>query len=192
MSPRFPNFGSGTGKNNLKMINMKKVNRTKSIPRNSIISKKFNDFHYCDSYSIITKTNESLDKITTNIFQTPRWADVLMDVRNAAVKVAGLESGGNKKDINISDFYPVGSRAVYFTVIDRNENEIIMAENDRHLNFRISVMTNREGNNVIIYLTTLVQYHNLLGRLYFFPVKPFHRLIVISLLKRFLKESSNH
>lgn len=115
-----------------------------------------------------------------------------MDVRNAAVKVAGLESGGNKKDINISDFYPVGSRAVYFTVIDRNENEIIMAENDRHLNFRISVMTNREGNNVIIYLTTLVQYHNLLGRLYFFPVKPFHRLIVISLLKRFLKESSNH
>jgi len=172
--------------------NMEKVIKTKRIPENSLISKDFNNFHYCDSYSIKTQTNESIDKITTDIFQTPKWADMLMGVRNTVVKLVGLKSGGYKKNINISDYYPIGSRAVYFTVIDRNENEIIMAENDRHLNFRISVMTNREGNNVIIYLTTLVQYHNLLGRLYFFPVKPFHRLIVISLLKRFLKESSNH
>ena len=172
--------------------NMEKVIKTKRIPENSLISKDFNNFHYCDSYSIKTQTNESIDKITTDIFQTPKWADMLMGVRNTVVKLVGLKSGGYKKNINISDYYPIGSRAVYFTVIDRNENEILMAENDKHLNFRVSVMTNRIENSVIINLTTLVKYNNFLGRLYFLPVRPFHSIIVISMLRRFLRQNALH
>jgi len=167
----------------MKDLNLNKVKRTNEIPEYSVISKNFDDIHYCDSFSILTQTNENLDKITTEVFQTPQWADMLMTIRNAVAKLVGLEAGGLKKDTNISDFYPIGSRAVYFTVIDRNENEIVMAENDKHINFRISIMINREGNHVTIYLTTLLKFNNLLGQLYFFPVKPFHRLIVISLLK---------
>ncbi len=168
---------------------MKKVTRTNKIPDLSVISKKFNDFHYCDSYSVKTKTTESIDKITTEIFQTPKWADTLMQIRNTVVKIVGLKSGGLKRDINISDHYPIGSRAVYFTVIDRNDNEIIMAENDKHLDFRVSVLIKQQDDNDIINLTTLVKYNNFLGRLYFLPVKPFHRIIIISLLKRLLKNS---
>jgi hypothetical protein len=165
---------------------MKNVIRTNKIPENSMILKDFGETHYCDSYSIRTQTNDNIDKITTNIFKTPKWADILMVIRNTVVKIVGIKGGGYKKDTYVSDFYPIGSRAVYFTVIDRNENEIVMAENDKHLNFRVSVMINREGNNVIIYLTTIVKYNNFLGRLYFLPVKPFHKLIIISLLKRLL------
>ena len=167
----------------MKNLSLNKVKRTNKIPEYSIISKDFNDIHYCDSFSILTQTNKNLDKITTEVFQTPHWADILMKVRNTVAKFVGLDTGGLKKDSHISDFYPVGSRAVYFTVIDRNENEIIMAENDKHINFRISIMINREGNNVTIFLTTLLKFNNFLGQLYFFPVKPFHRLIVLSLLK---------
>jgi len=174
-------------------LNFNKVKRTNEIPEYSVISKNFDDIHYCDSFSILTQTNENLDTITTEVFQTPQWADMLMTVRNTVTKLVGLDAGGYKKDTHISDFYPVGSRAVYFTVIDRNENEIIMAENDKHLNFRISIMVNREGDNVTIYLTTLLKFNNLLGKLYFFPVKPFHRLIVISLLKgASLRLGKNH
>jgi len=168
----------------MKKLNLNKVNRTNEIPQHSVISKNINDIHYCDSYSVLTQTNENLDKITTEVFQTPQWAELLMTIRNIIAKLVGLDTGGQKKDTNISDFYPIGSRAVYFTVIDRNENEIIMAENDKHLNFKISVLINREGNNVTIYLTTLIKFNNLLGKLYFLPVKPFHSLIVKSLLKR--------
>ncbi|MBN2041808.1 MAG: DUF2867 domain-containing protein [Spirochaetes bacterium] len=169
---------------------MKKVKRTKTIPDNSIISKNFNGISYCDSYSIKVQTKESIDKITTDIFQTPSWADALMAIRNKAVKLFGLQGGGRKKNTGISDYYPVGSKAVYFTVIDRNENEIVTAENDKHLNFRVSVMTVREANNVIIHLTTLVKFNNIIGRIYFLPVKPFHRLIVASLLQRILKKDT--
>ncbi len=166
-----------------------RVKRTNNIPEYSIISKDFTGFQYCDSFSTVTQTNNSLDKITTDLFQTPKWADSLMTIRNAAVRLVGLTAGGNKKDTYVSDYYPIGSRAVYFTVIDRNENEILMAEKDKHLNFRVSVMINRQDDHVTIYLTTLVKYNNFLGWLYFFPVKPFHRLIIRSLFRRL---SKNH
>lgn len=129
---------------------------------------------------------ESLDKITTQIFQTPRWADMLMRIRNAFARLIGLDTGGYKRDTYVSDYYPIGSRAVYFTVIDRNDNEILMAENDKHLNFRVSVLKIQEEAITYIYLSTVVKFNNSLGRLYFFFVKPFHRIIIISLLKRLL------
>jgi hypothetical protein len=167
---------------------MMKVKSTNKVPENSIISKDFNETDYCDTFAIITQNDDGLDKITTDIFQTPKWADRLMSIRNIVVKIFGLKGGGRKIDTHSSDYYPIGSKAVYFTVIDRNDNEILMAENDKHLNFRISVMVNREGKDVTISLTTIVKFNNFLGRLYFLTVRPFHRIIVISLLKRLLKK----
>ena len=171
---------------------MRKIKRLKNPPENSTISKDFKGYHYCDSYCIITQTDKSLDKITTDIFQTPKWADVLLRIRNAVVKIVGLDSGGTKDQRNYADYYPIGSRAVYFTVIDRNDQEILMEEKDKHLNFRVSVMVNRKKSDVKIFVTTIVKYNRFLGRLYFFPVKPFHKMIVRSLLKRFLKQASNN
>lgn len=136
------------------------------------------------------RQNGNLDKITTRIFQTPRWADMLMRIRNAFARLVDIDTGGYKRDAYVSDFYPVGSRAVYFTVVDRNDNEIVMAENDKHLDFKVSVLMNRQGAIATIYLTTLVKFNNFLGRLYFLLVKPFHRIIIISLLRR-LENSSN-
>lgn len=166
---------------------MQKIQSKNKIPANSIILKNFDNYHYCDSYYIKKQTADSIDKIFTDIFETPKWADTLESIRNAVVKIVGLEGGGKKINTHKADYYPIGSKAVYFTVIDRNENEIVTAENDKHLNFRVSVMTNRNENEVTIFLTTIVKFNNGLGRLYFLPVKPFHRIICKTLLKNLLK-----
>ncbi len=166
-----------------------KVKRTDKPPTESLILHKFDDYHYCDSFSVINQTDDTIDKITTTIFQTPRWADTLMKIRNTLFSPTGLDKGGYKKDTYVSDYYPVGSRAVYFTVINRNDNEIVTAENDKHLDFRISVLKSQQGKDANIHLTTLVKYHNFLGRFYFTLIKPFHRTIVISLLKKLLKKN---
>jgi len=168
---------------------MKKINRTNYPPENSIISKEFKCFHYCDSFKVMIRQNGNLDKITTRIFQTPRWADMLMRIRNAFARLVDIDTGGYKRDTYVSDFYPVGSRAIYFTVVDRNDNEIVMAENDKHLDFKVSVLMNRQGAIATIHLTTLVKFNNSLGRLYFLLVKPFHRIIIISLLRRLGKSN---
>lgn len=108
-----------------------------------------------------------------------------MKIRNCIVGLFGLKAG-NKQEANVADHYSTGSKAVYFTVTDRNDCEIIMAENDKHLNFRASVLINRNGTDSKIYLTTIVRYNNFLGRLYFMSVKPFHSIIMKSILKRAL------
>jgi len=59
------------------------------------------------------------------------------------------------------------------------------------LNFRVSLLLSEQKNNKLnknITVTTIVMYNNWFGRLYFFPVKPFHKLIVQSGLKIILQE----
>jgi hypothetical protein len=54
------------------------------------------------------------------------------------------------------------------------------------LTFRVSVLTDREKSYV--YVTTVVHYNNRGGKVYFLPVKPFHKIILYAMMKRLLKK----
>ncbi len=64
-----------------------------------------------------------------------------------------------------SDF-AVGERFGLFKVLDKKEKEIILGEDDKHLDFKVSLLYVQPENK--IYISTGVQYHNFFGRLYFF------------------------
>lgn len=160
---------------------MKNIAKFRTIPEGSILT-GFERIDYCDSFRIPLPENQTVDQITTRMFRTRKWVTRLMNIRNAVVKVFGLKTGkGNTVD---ADYYPIGSRAVYFTVIDRNDQEIVMGEQDKHLDFMASVFTDRE--NGFAYMTTVVRFNNWWGRLYFIPVKPFHGIIIKSSVKQAL------
>jgi hypothetical protein len=74
--------------------------------------------------------------------------------------------------------YEVGDKTDIFTISARDDNEIVMAEEDKHLNFRASVSVVRRDDYCEAYLTTIVHYNNFFGRFYFFFVKPFHQQIM--------------
>jgi len=150
---------------------MKKILKS-NIPQKSVISTNFGKIDYCDSYRITKATNETIEQITENLFKLPKWVVLLMNLRNLLMKPFGLKADKNE----------LGS---YFPIIEKAENEIVMAMNDKHLNFRISVFFDKELSS--IHLSTIVHYNNMGGKLYFFPVKPFHKIIVKSMLKRELK-----
>lgn len=162
---------------------MQLIKKTHKVPENSLISQDLWRFDYCDSFQIIENVNDTIDNITTRILIVPEWVDKLMRFRNSIVRLFGLKVG-DKRDINIAEYYPIGSKAIYFTVIDRNNNEIVMAENDKHLNFRVSILIGRNDINSNISFTTVVKFNNIFGRIYFLLIVPFHRLIVKSLLRR--------
>jgi len=151
---------------------MKTVTRLTVIPENSVISNGFDRIDYFDTYRVIKSTSSSAEEIAAEIFKLPKWVNWLMNIRNSIVMIFGLKS--NKKTGE--------GQTTYFAVIEKNENEIVMGETDKHLDFRVSVFIDRA--NSFIYLTTLVHFNNFLGRAYFFPVKPFHKIIVKSILKR--------
>ncbi|AQX12623.1 hypothetical protein BAX94_01505 [Elizabethkingia meningoseptica] len=156
----------------------------KTIPCFSILNQQ--KFDYTDVYFQNIKTNkeirpEDLGKafFTSNI----PWIKKLFTLRNKLVSVVGLKGSDKKSKImqkaEHSDF-AVGERFGLFKVIDKKDKEIILGEDDKHLDFKVSLLYAEPENK--IYISTGVQYHNFFGRLYFFIVKPFHRMVVKSML----------
>ncbi|MDR2764941.1 MAG: DUF2867 domain-containing protein [Tannerella sp.] len=141
---------------------------------NSMILTGFGRVDYCDSCRITKSTGDSVAQIAAQLFNLPKWVNGLMTVRNWTVKPFGLKTGMESE-----------KTSALFPVIGQNENEILMEVVDRHLNVRVSIWVDREKS--CIYLTTLVHYNNGWGKIYFLPVKPFHKIIVRSIMRRLLK-----
>lgn len=58
-----------------------------------------------------------------------------------------------------------------------------MGELGKHLDFRTSIRMEADGKRYHVYSSTVIWYNNGWGRLYFFPVKPFHKLIIRTMMK---------
>jgi fructose-1,6-bisphosphatase/inositol monophosphatase family enzyme len=159
---------------------MSKIISSNKIPENSLAAGFFNHYDYCDSYKVKIDKDISVDRAATKIFGTRSWVDYLLEIRNKIVKVFGLRTDVT---LNIADYYPVGSKAVMFNVVARNENEILMSEKDKHLDFAVSVLLEKQAGGIFVNVTTIVKYNMMLGRIYFTFVKPFHRYIVKSSVK---------
>jgi hypothetical protein len=107
--------------------------------------------------------------------QLPGWVNVLFSIRNRIAGLFGLKTDRNTREDD-----------TFFSLVEKREDEIVMGEDDKHLNFRASIL--KDAANGAISLTTVVHYNKLWGKIYFFPVKPFHKIIMKALLKRYLKE----
>jgi hypothetical protein len=155
-----------------------------TIPENSAITKGFGEVHYVDSFCVKKATDDSLQKVTADIFALPAWVQGLLRMRDLIVKPFGLKTGkevNNDKEKSVEGYF--------FPVLELLDNEVVMGENDAHLNFRASVLINRSA--ALIFITTVVHYNNFWGRLYFFPVRPFHGIIVKACMKRLIKNDSS-
>src|SRR5256885_1025171 len=78
----------------------------------------------------------------------PVWVRTLMSVRDSVVGLFGLKRA---KDAPSSPDF-IG----FFRILERNDREILMGEDDRHLDFRVSML--HDGTGVIV--STLVRIHN--------------------------------
>jgi hypothetical protein len=62
-------------------------------------------------------------------------------------------------------------------------SEAILGQEDRHLDFRISLLVDQQRLTV----STLVRPHNMFGVLYLACILPFHHLIVFVTLRRMVR-----
>lgn len=147
---------------------------------------------YIDCFGLLTTNNRySIDYLTAMVFTSFHqfwWMKSLFMLRNFLVRPLGLKADDipDATKIDPAMYHNIGDTAVFFNVIERSDQEIIMDGDDRHLYFRISTMlySDPARNGQVLCLTTLVRFHNTLGRIYFTVIKPFHRIIMKSLLKR--------
>ena len=142
----------------------------KEIPINSLLV-SYLPANYIDSFSRIVAcekaiTPQEFRKLAFNQF--PKWIDWLMKLRNAIVKPLGLDTNSKFTDM----------------ICASNPNEEIFGMPDKHLDFHVSMWCGeyKDGKQELR-ITTIVKYNNWFGRLYFFVIRPFHGIIVQSILK---------
>lgn len=154
---------------------MKKVVKQTTLPAHSHIAEGFGSVDYLDVFQIRKATPQSAKEIANEIFRLPAWVKTLLALRNRIVAPFGLKT----------DKY-TSPTATFFPSIESREEELVMGEDDQHLNFRASILKNTSESTVS--LITVVHFNNRWGKLYFLPVKPFHHIIMKTLLKKYLKD----
>lgn len=151
-------------------------------PAASRLSRSYGNADFVDAFSVdlpATASNDA-ESLARYIFAgQPQWIAMLLGIRDIAVWPFGLKRAIDLKRAK-------GDRLSIFRVFERHEDEIILGEDDTHLDFRVSVLVQpaSEGRPQRLIVTTLVFYNRLLGRAYLGFIAPFHRLVVRASLDR--------
>jgi len=167
-----------------------------SVPSNSILSNTDFDFVDCYKGQYSDRDNSIASKDIGKAFFTsaPSWTAALFKLRNKVVSAFGLkipeQTQNRQEQLNDFECEP-GERLGLFQVFGKTENEVILGEDDKHLNFRISLLKGDSPNEAGVKdltISTTVKFNNGFGKLYFLPVKPFHQIIVPTMLKGIIKQ----
>ena len=163
-----------------------KIDKT-TIEENSLVT-NFLPADYVDVFGCVINTSKRIDpaKILFDMWNNqPKWVRFLFRLRDILVLPFGLKTGNKTLDTQKSfeDVIFNGKELSIMKIPVRNENEIVLQLIDKHLTAELSIYSNLIADDKLkIVCATLVHYHNKLGVFYFFVIKPFHKIIVKSML----------
>ena len=156
------------------------------LPRSALLADAFPHRDYEDAFAVRLPQNAAdVDTFAWVFFANiPQWVTWLLLLRNAIVWPLGLKTGGpQRRHAAEPHRYEPGMRAGLFRVLGRTEHELLMGEDDRHLDFRVSFLMQQNGGHRWCVCSTVVRFNGWLGRLYFLPVRYAHRLVVPAMLR---------
>jgi len=165
--------------------------RAVPYPNESKLSPLYKSAYFIDAFAVTLPAQGSKeykpDALARAFFsKSPAWFSLLMWIRDRVVSIFGVKSS---TEIQAAAEKQGIETIFVFPVISRTENEIVMGENDCHLNFQTSILIrenqlsaagdgdgDRKGQEMVA--TTVVHCHGLLGKAYITIIKPFHIMIV--------------
>lgn len=170
---------------------MKTQAKPSQVPEASAINTRLPgaSFYDCYSIDIAGQRHTALEYFLMTIKRSPLWVERLMWLRNKTVQLVGLKDLGGMADFNAgkpASAYLPGDRVGIFTLISATDDELLVGDNDKHLNVELSLYRHpvlAEGVQTLS-ITTVVHVHNWLGRLYMLPVKPMHKIIAPAVFNR--------
>ena len=164
------------------------------VPEGSQIAAHLPGASFYDAYCIEVQDAHEVQTTALGYYlqavvQTPRWVARFMALRNGVVGCFGLKNLGTLSHVNHQKQeheYQSGDRIGIFTLRSNTPDELIVFDDDKHLEVLLSVrhMPLQPNGKRRIVLTTVVHIHNTLGRLYMLPVTPMHKLIAPAVLER--------
>jgi hypothetical protein len=159
-----------------------------ALPTESAVTRLYHAPDLADAYAVRLPDNaiDDPELLARFVFaHQAGWVAKLMSVRDALVARVGLKTA---KQLRAQSAGGSRERVDIFRIYTRSAHEIILGENDSHLDFRLSVLQQtrhtRDGRSRYLVLSTVVHCHNGLGRVYILAIAPFHRMVVRSALRR--------
>jgi len=155
-----------------------------NIPSQSCCREYLTSIDYSDAFAVTeVDTHLTIQEIYHKIFSdTPLWIKRLMKMRNRLVAMVGLKTNIKHREEGQSQIVLSDSSVGFFEIYHIGEEEVVAGEKDKHLDFVVSVL--REKDKVTI--STLVQYNNTFGRLYMLVISPIHKIIVKRMIRRLI------
>ena len=147
------------------------------LPQRSVLKPLYAKAGFADAFAIDLPSNATGDaeRLAAHVLMgQPRWIGWLIALRDTLVAGFGLKTSSQLRDDASTD------RIDFFRVYHRRRHEIILGEDDRHLDFRLSVLVEESA----LCRRLVVTFNHLGGRAYIVGIAPFHRLIVKSSLRR--------
>ena len=151
------------------------------LPSTSRLSSSYARANFADAFSVDLPDDACHDarSLAEHIFaRQPAWIPMLLNIRDMLVRPFGLKTAAGLAQAD-------GDRISLFRVFERHEDEIVLGEDDTHLDFRVSVLlqpSSRDQTRLVV--TTLVFYNRSLGRAYITLIAPFHRAVIRASLAR--------
>lgn len=135
--------------------------------------------YYRDSYRAPLSHPQAA---VTDIFQAifahhPKWVKIALMMRNRVVRLFGLDTATASEILHFTpqDSYRVGDKIGVWPIFALTETELVAGRDNKHLDFRLSVLKVMDAGAASVVVTTICTVHNLFGKLYLFFVVPFHK-----------------
>ncbi len=158
-----------------------------SLPAQSGIAHVYPSVHLADAFEISLPADATRDPDTLARFifaEQPAWVGFLLGLRDAIVARLGLKT---TRQLGTLAATAKAERVGIFRIYSSTPTEIVLGEDDKHLDFRLSLLCTGvpapEGKHRLT-LSTVVHCHNLTGRIYILIIAPFHRMVVKASLRR--------
>ncbi len=142
----------------------------------------YEDADLLDSYALISaRYSGSIRDIARGILVTPApwFFRAIRSVR------AWVESQWHGKSYGTVGADPEQDNVQSLPILSEHDAELILGKDNRHMSFRILIMRESlDFGQDLVSVTTAVRCHTTLGHITLAVVKPFHRLLVPSSLRR--------
>jgi hypothetical protein len=157
-----------------------------ALPAQSGIGATYTSVNLADAFAIGLPATASADPALLArhiVAHQPAWIGHLTRLRHLIVAAFGLKTAKHLAAAGADGASRIGIFKVYST----SDTEIVMGEDDKHLDFRASVLCSTGPAPQCcrqLTISTVVHCHNRLGRTYLFVIAPFHRMVVKTSLDR--------
>lgn len=173
--------------------------REVQVPAGTVIHATLRDADFFDAFTTVDPrpATSALQTWLDVVARTPRWAEQLLGLRNKLVRLIGLKDVGQLQDVHPlaggrsprdAGSYRVGDRVGIFLIRHVSDTEVVMGQDDKHLDVQVSLTKHGQPGSIpTVVITTVVHIHNTLGHAYMALITPFHRRIVQAMLQQLAK-----